>query len=76
MNSDKGHGGTLPEERDIPMFLIGDCFSHQQNCKPKQLEICGVICEILGIEDHGKPVTNNLLHKEPLKSVPTMEAIA
>ncbi|MEN8193739.1 MAG: alkaline phosphatase family protein [Bacteroidota bacterium] len=66
MNNDNSHGGTLPDERDVPLFVIGQCFSHQQDCKPKQTEICGVICELLGIQDYNKPVTNNLLIKEQL----------
>ncbi|MBL4797289.1 MAG: alkaline phosphatase family protein [Oleispira sp.] len=65
MNGDKSHGGTLAEERDIPLFVIGDQFSHQQDCALKQTEICGSICEILDIEDHGKPVTAGLLVTKP-----------
>ncbi|MFT7403478.1 alkaline phosphatase family protein [Zhongshania sp.] len=61
MNADKSHGGTLPEERDIPLFVIGEHFSHQADCAPKQTEICGSICELLGITDHNKPVTKKLL---------------
>lgn len=61
MNTDKSHGGTLAEERDIPLYVIGDRFSHQAGCAPKQTEICGVICELLGLIDHRKPVTENLL---------------
>ncbi|NQY27740.1 MAG: alkaline phosphatase family protein [Piscirickettsiaceae bacterium] len=61
MNSDKGHGGTLTEERNIPFYVIGDRFSHQADCAPKQTEICGVICELLGLADHSKSVTEDLL---------------
>ncbi len=61
MNSDKSHGGTLPEERDIPLFVIGERFSHQTDCSPAQTEICGVVCELLGIQNHAKPVANGLL---------------
>jgi len=64
MNTDKSHGGCLAEERDIPLFVIGDRFSHQAGCVPKQTEICGVICELLGIVDHSKAVTENLLLDE------------
>jgi len=66
MNDDKTHGGTLSTERDIPLFVIGECFSHQQSCAPKQTEICGVICELLGIQDSNKPVTENFLLKNQL----------
>jgi len=66
MNDDKSHGGTLSTERDIPLFVIGKHFSHQQSCTPKQIEICGIICELLGIEDHNKSVSENLLLKDQL----------
>jgi len=61
MNDDKSHGGTLAAERDIPLFVIGDHFSHQVDCNPKQTEICGTICELLGIQAHNKPVADSLL---------------
>ncbi|MEI6893475.1 MAG: alkaline phosphatase family protein [Colwellia sp.] len=64
MNSDKSHGGALAEERDIPLYVIGDRFSHQVGCAPKQTEICGVICELLGLMNHRKPFTDNLLLDE------------
>ena len=61
MNTDKSHGGILPEERAIPLYVIGDSFSHQQACAVKQTEICGVVCDLLGLIDHKKPVTKNML---------------
>ncbi|WP_414728316.1 alkaline phosphatase family protein [Zhongshania aliphaticivorans] len=61
MNGDKSHGGILPEERDIPLFVIGDGFSHQPDAAPKQTELCGSICELLGIVNHNKPVASNTL---------------
>jgi predicted AlkP superfamily pyrophosphatase or phosphodiesterase len=61
MNTDKSHGGALAEERNIPFYVIGDRFSHQANCAPKQTDICGVICELLGLLNHNKLVTENLL---------------
>lgn len=64
MNTDKSHGGSLAEERDIPLYVIGDRFSHQGGCAPKQTEICGVICELLGLLDHSKFVTEDLLLNE------------
>ncbi|MCJ8312454.1 MAG: alkaline phosphatase family protein [Saccharospirillaceae bacterium] len=64
MNTDKSHGGSLSQERDIPLFVIGDQFTHQANCQPKQLEICGIICELLGVQNHEKAVTENLLLDE------------
>lgn len=64
MNTDKSHGGSSAEERDIPLYVIGDRFSHQAGCAPKQTEICGIICELLGLLDHSKSVTENLLLNE------------
>ena len=64
MNTDKSHGGSLSEERDIPLYVIGDRFSHQAACTPKQTEICGIVCELLELLDHNKAVTENLLLNE------------
>lgn len=61
MNNDKSHGGTLSEERDVPLYVLGECFSHDAECQPGQLDICGAVCELLGITDHGKPVADGLL---------------
>ncbi|WP_269618270.1 alkaline phosphatase family protein [Zhongshania sp. BJYM1] len=64
MNSDKSHGGTLPEERDIPLFVIGERFTHLTDCEPKQTEICGSVCDLLGLTNHNKPSTEKLLFKQ------------
>ncbi|MGY8870152.1 MAG: alkaline phosphatase family protein [Pseudomonadales bacterium] len=69
MNSDKSHGGTLPEERDIPLFVIGERFSHQADCSPAQTEICGVVCDLLGIKNHQKPVASGLLCEKLFKEL-------
>ncbi len=76
MNDDKSHGGTLSKERDIPFFVIGNRFSHEQSCMPKQTDICGVICELLGIQNHNKPVTDNLLFEEQLINKQYLHAMA
>ena len=75
MNDDKSHGGTLSSERDIPLFLIGERFSHEQSNTPKQTEICGIICELLGLQEHNKPVTDNLLLEEKLIKKKYLNAI-
>ena len=75
MNADKSHGGILPEERDVPLYVIGERFTHQPNCTPMQTEICGSICELLGIRSHDKPVTNKLLNELPLKDKKYIEAV-
>ncbi|TEW49275.1 alkaline phosphatase family protein [Psychromonas algicola] len=59
MNNDKSHGGTLKEEREVPLYLIGDRFSHQANAI-KQTELCGMVCELLGLE-HSKPFIKECL---------------
>ncbi|MBQ0756987.1 MAG: alkaline phosphatase family protein [Amphritea sp.] len=69
MNVDKSHGGTLPEERDIPLYVIGERFSHDVDAAPKQLELCGTVCELLGIRNHGKPVASALLAEEVIEEL-------
>lgn len=61
MNNDLSHGGTLAEERQVPLWVIGDAFSHDPQCQPLQTEICGLCCELLGLEQHGKPTTAAML---------------
>lgn len=59
MNDDHSHGGTLQEERQVPLFVFGPCFS-LSSAAPKQIELCGTVCEILGVE-HDKPLCRELL---------------
>ena len=59
MNSDKSHGGLLPEEREVPLWVIGDRFSFA-DAAPAQTEICGTICELMGVA-HDKPMCQALL---------------
>lgn len=49
INDDNGHGGTLPCERDIPLWIIGN---KDINIKEEisQLEIMTIMCEILGVK--------------------------
>lgn len=65
MNNDRSHGGTLPEEQAVPLFVMGNRFSHNPNCTPAQTDICGIICTLLGIEHHTKPVCEGFLHYPP-----------
>ena len=62
MNIDKTHGGTLEEEREVPLYVIGECFSHNVEAVPRQLDLCGTVCELLGLFDHAKPISSQLLH--------------
>lgn len=64
MNNDRSHGGTLTEEREVPLFTLGECFSHNPACTPQQTEICGTVCQLLGLTSHQKPVTDGLLREE------------
>ncbi|CAM3001091.1 alkaline phosphatase family protein [Moritella viscosa] len=64
MNNDKSHGGILPEERAVPLFVIGEHFSHQPTTM-KQTDICGNVCQLLGLTDHDKSYNQDLLIKKP-----------
>lgn len=60
MNNDNSHGGTLPEEREVPLFVVGSAFSHQA-CEIKQTDICGTVCRLLGVDSQDKTVCKPLL---------------
>ncbi|WP_095170302.1 alkaline phosphatase family protein [Pseudomonas sp. Irchel 3H3] len=60
MNNDRSHNGLLAEEREVPLFVIGDAFSLDPDAAPRQLELCGTVCQLLGIP-HDKPVCRELL---------------
>ncbi len=59
MNNDKSHGGILPEETTVPLFVFGDAFSFQDACV-LQTQLCGTICHLLQVE-HDKPICQALL---------------
>lgn len=60
MNNDRSHNGLLPEERQVPLFVLGDAFSLDPQAQPEQTDLCGTICELLGVP-HDKPVCRELL---------------
>lgn len=60
MNRDHSHGGILPEERQVPLYVIGSRFSHDLKAAPKQVELCGTIAELLGVA-HAKIWNKELL---------------
>lgn len=60
MNKDHSHGGTLPEERQVPLFVIGNRFSHNPRAEPRQVELCGTIAELLNVP-HAKSWNKELL---------------
>lgn len=59
MNNDRSHGGILPEERQVPMFVFGSAFSFKE-AAPLQTELCGTVCELLNVS-HDKPHCADLL---------------
>ncbi|EIC82803.1 alkaline phosphatase family protein [Serratia sp. M24T3] len=59
MNNDRSHGGILPEERQVPMFVFGNAFSFK-DAAPLQTELCGTVCELLNVS-HDKPHCADLL---------------
>ncbi|MCY1403821.1 Type I phosphodiesterase / nucleotide pyrophosphatase [compost metagenome] len=60
MNNDRSHNGMLREEREVPLFVIGNAFSLDSNAHPRQADLCGTICELLGVT-HDKSVCRELL---------------
>lgn len=61
MNRDGSHGGDLPEEREVPLWLIGDAFSREgSGLVPAQTALCGVMADLLGLT-HDKPRHPELL---------------
>ncbi|MCU9950472.1 alkaline phosphatase family protein [Pseudomonas sp. PDM13] len=60
MNNDRSHNGLLTEEREVPLFVLGDAFSLDGYAQPKQTDLCGTLCELLGVP-HDKPVCRELL---------------
>ena len=60
MNNDRSHNGLLREEREVPLFVLGSAFSLNRDAQPRQTELCGTVCELLGVP-HDKPVCRELL---------------
>ncbi len=60
MNNDRSHNGLLAEEREVPLFVFGEAFSLDPNAAPRQAELCGTVCELLGVP-HDKPLCRELL---------------
>lgn len=62
MNDDRSHGGVLPEERQVPLFVFGAGFS-LDDADPQQTELCGTICDLLQAP-HDKPRCRALLAQD------------
>ena len=60
MNNDRSHNGLLAEEREVPLFVLGSAFSLDAAARPKQTELCGTLCELLGVP-HDKQACRELL---------------
>ena len=60
MNADRSHNGLLPEEREVPLIVLGSAFSLDPAARPQQSELCGTICQLLGAS-HDKPWCRELL---------------
>ncbi|BEV73531.1 MULTISPECIES: alkaline phosphatase family protein [unclassified Paludibacterium] len=60
MNNDHTHGGNLPEERDVPLFVLGRAFSHRPDVSVTQTALCGIAADLLGLS-HTKPHCPELL---------------
>jgi len=60
MNDDRSHGGMLPEETTVPLFVFGEGFSLRPGLAPQQTELCGTLCSLLDVP-HDKPVHHALL---------------
>ncbi|WP_192459170.1 alkaline phosphatase family protein [Musicola keenii] len=61
MNDDRTHGGILPEERQVPLYVFGCGFSLRSDANPQQTELCGTVCQLLGAK-HDKPWCRALLN--------------
>lgn len=46
-NADRSHGGNLPEEIDVPLFIFGTEHSTLQNQTIHQVDICATICQLI-----------------------------
>jgi len=60
MNNDRSHNGLLAEEREVPLFVLGSAFSLDPQAQPRQLELCGTVCQLLGVA-HDKAWCRELL---------------
>lgn len=60
MNRDCSHGGCLAEERLVPLFVLGQQFSHQPDLNLHQTQLAGIVADLLGLP-HTKPRNQELL---------------
>jgi hypothetical protein len=70
MNEDLSHGGTLPEERSVPLWLFGDAFVAQwpEGATIAQTQLCALMADLLGIP-HDKSAAPQLLKAAFMREV-------
>jgi predicted AlkP superfamily pyrophosphatase or phosphodiesterase len=61
MSADKLHNGSSREEREVPVWLVGDAFRSDAPRSPEQVEWCGTICEVIGLKAHDKAFCREVL---------------
>ncbi|MGL5799697.1 MAG: alkaline phosphatase family protein [Plesiomonas sp.] len=51
MNNDCSHGGSLNEERSVPLWLFGQAFDHHASEHAiEQTALCGLLADLMGLE--------------------------
>ncbi|MHA7001578.1 alkaline phosphatase family protein [Aeromonas schubertii] len=64
MNEDGSHGGTLDDERQVPLWLLGEAFDHGATAQAiPQTALCGLLADLMGLE-HDKVSLPWLLARE------------
>lgn len=62
MSDDGNHGGTHEDEATVPFYTVGtDAFTLNAAARPRQTEIAGLLCELLGIQGHGLSIPSLLM---------------
>lgn len=70
MNNDLSHGGTLAEERTVPLWLFGDAFVERwpDGVAIAQTQLCALMADLLGVP-HDKPAAPPLLKAAFMREV-------
>ncbi|WP_083632627.1 alkaline phosphatase family protein [Chromohalobacter japonicus] len=66
MNADRSHSGTLPEERHVPLWTLGEGFTNQRLDGLRQTQLCGTLATLMGLK-HTKAYHEALLAPEILE---------
>ena len=61
MSADRLHNGSSPEEREVPVWLVGNAFLPDAPRPPEQVEWCGTLCEAMWLQAHGKAFCREVL---------------